>query len=289
MPTIKKTKVEFEGRIEEREAIVEPQHVQPWAQDAGLNAVGRPTPRVDGVARVTGQARYTHDLQLPGMLIGRFLRSPHPHARLVGIDSRRAEALPGVWLVWHIDQPPPVTHLEGRAVFDRELAYPGAEVAFLVAQDERTAEDALGLIEVDYEPLPFVHDLATATAPDAPPAIDGMAAGNVINPEGQVYRRGDMQAGEEEADVTVDLTFTTPIAAHCCLETHGSVVQWEGDQVTLWHSTQGVHGARSSLAQALGIPQDRVRVICNYVGGAFGSKWGAEPFTLLAALAARQT
>ncbi|MBN1581136.1 MAG: xanthine dehydrogenase family protein molybdopterin-binding subunit [Anaerolineae bacterium] len=288
MPTIKKTKVEFEGRIEEREAIVEPQHVQTWDQGARLAVVGQPAPRVDGIARVTGQAVYTHDVQLPGMLTGKFLRSPHPHARIVHIDSRKAEALPGVWLVWHCEQPPPVTDLEGRELFARELAYPGAEVAFVVAQDERIVEDAFKLIEVEYEALPFVHDLASATAEGAPPAFLD-AKSNVINPDGQIYQRGDIEAGQQDADVMVDLVFTTPTAAHCCLETHGSVVQWEGEQVTVWHSTQSIFGTRSSLAQALDIPQDRVRAICNYVGGAFGSKWGAEQFTLLAALAARQT
>ena len=89
--------------------------------------------------------------------------------------------------------------------------------------------------------------------------------------------------------MVVDLTFTTPVAAHCCMETHGSVAAWEGDQLTVYHSTQSIFGTRSSIADALGIPQDKVRVICNYMGGGFGSKWGAEPFTLLAAQAARET
>ena len=279
MPTIKKTKVEFEGRIEEREAIVEEERVERWAADASLSLVGQRTPRVDGVARVTGQAIYTHDVQLPGMLIGRFLRSPHPHARIRAMDSSAAEALPGVWLVWHRDQPPPVKRLGGREVFMDELAYQGAEVAFVLADDERIAEDALSLIRVEYEELPFVPDLASVSraeggaAEDAPPVLAGLP-GNLINPEGQVYERGDVERGVQDADVIVDLTFTTPVAAHCCMETHGSVARWEGDQVTIWHSTQGVFGARSSLAEALDIPQDKVRVICEYVGGGFGSKWG---------------
>ncbi|MBN1248947.1 MAG: xanthine dehydrogenase family protein molybdopterin-binding subunit, partial [Anaerolineae bacterium] len=87
MPTIKKTKVEFEGRIEEREVIVEEEHVLPWERDAEMRLVGKPTPRVDGVARVTGKARYTYDQRFPGMLVGRFLRSPHPHAKVKRIDA----------------------------------------------------------------------------------------------------------------------------------------------------------------------------------------------------------
>jgi xanthine dehydrogenase YagR molybdenum-binding subunit len=288
MPTIKKTKVEFEGRIEEREVIVEEEMVQPWGPEAQLRVVGQPVPRVDGVARVTGQAVYTQDIQLPGMLIGCFLRSSHPHARVKRIDSTKAEAMPGVWLVWHRFQPPPITHLGGREVFLEELAYQGAEVAFVAAQDERVAGDALAAIEVEYEELPFVHDLASATTEGAAEALAG-SGGNLITPGGDVYERGSVKQGEEEADVVVDLTFSTPVAAHCCMEPHGSAVRWEGDQLTVYHSTQGVFGARSSVAEALGIPLDKVRVICDYMGGGFGSKWGAESFTLMAALAARET
>lgn len=288
MPTIRVTKVEFEGRIEEREVIVEEENVQRWDEGAKLDVVGQPTPRVEGAARVTGQAVYTHDVQQPGMLIGCFLRSPHPHARIQRIDSSKAQALPGVWIVWHCDQRPPIERIGGREVFARELAYQGAEVAFVAARDERIAEDALKLIEVDYELLPFAPDLDTAIGQDAPPVFaDG--AGNVINPDGASYQRGDLERGREDAAVVVDLTFTTPIAAHCCLETHGSAAQWQGDQVTVWHSTQSVWGTRSSVAEVLDIPQDKVRAICDFVGGGFGSKWGAERYTLMAAVAARET
>lgn len=288
MPTIRKTKVEFEGRIEEREVIVEEEHVAPWGVDAELRVVGKSTTRVDGVARVTGQAVYTYDIQLPGMLVGRFLRSPHPHARVLSINSHRAEVMPGVWGVWHRWKPPAITHLDGQEVFAEELAYEGAEVAFVVAENERVLGDALSALAVEYEALPFVSDLVAAEADGAPEAILG-TGGNLIAPEPQIYRRGDVEAGLASADVVIDLTFTTPVAAHCCLEPHGSVAAWEGDQLTVYHSTQGVFGARSSIADALGLPLDKVRVICNYMGGGFGSKWGAETVTFLAAQAARAT
>ncbi len=288
MPTIKVTKVEFEGRIEEREAIVEEENVQRWDDGAQLDIVGQSTPRMDGVARVTGQAVYTHDVQRPGMLIGRFLRSPYPHARIQRIDSSKAEALPGVWIIWHREQPPPVERIGGRTLFAEELVYEGAEVAFVAARDERVAEDALKRIEVEYEVLPFASGLDTAIGQDAPVVFAGYQA-NIINPDGDVYQRGDLEQGRAEAEVTVDLTFTTPIAAHCCLETHGSAAQWEGNRVTVWHSTQSIWGTRSSVAEVLEIPQDKVRAICDYVGGGFGSKWGAERYTLMALLAARET
>jgi xanthine dehydrogenase YagR molybdenum-binding subunit len=287
MPTIKKTKVEFEGRIEEREVIVEEEHVETWERGRTMRLVGKPTPRVDGVARVTGKAHYTYDVQLPGMLIGRFLRSPHPHARIKAIDSSKAEALDGVACVWHRFQPPPVTHLNGREIFGEEVAYEGAEVAFVAARDARIAADALALIDVAYEPLAFAHNYPTATEDEAPAVVAG--EDNAITPEGDVYERGDVESGVGQSDVIVELSFTTPVAAHCCLETHGSVAAWEGDRLTVWHSTQSVFGTRSSVADALDIPQDKVRAICDYMGGGFGSKWGAEAFTLMAALAARET
>lgn len=288
MPTIKRTRVEYEGRIEEREVIVEEQRVAPWGPDAALRVVGRPTRRVDGVARVTGQARYTHDVQWQGMLVGRFLRSPHPHARLGRVDTSRAEAMPGVRLIWHRGSPPPVERMNGREVFGEELPYQGAEVAFVVADDERALEDALAAIVVEYEELPFVQSVAAATAEGAPMALLGTGT-NLIAPEGEIYERGSVERGLADADVTVEVRFRTPQAAHCCLETHGSAAVWEGDHVTVWHSTQSVFGARRSLAAALDIPQERVRAICEYVGGGFGSKFDAEVYTLMAALGARET
>jgi xanthine dehydrogenase YagR molybdenum-binding subunit len=288
MPVIRKTKVEFEGRIEEREVIVEEERVEPWDGAAQLRLVGKPVSRVDGAARVTGQAIYTSDVQLPRMLIGRILRSPHPHARLVAVDSARAEAMGGVWLVWHRDQLPPVLDLGGKPLFPDELTHEGDVVAFVVADDERVVDDALSAIEVAYHNLPFVVGLAAARAEDAPPAL-AQSESNIVDREGTAYGRGDVQRGLDEADVTVDLEFSTQVAAHCCMETHGSVARWEGDQLTLYHSTQGVFAARETMAEALGIDQDKVRAICEYVGGGFGSKWGAENYSLLAALASRET
>ena len=288
MPTIKKTKVEFEGRIEERDVIVEEEHVQPWDRDVDLRIVGKPTPRVDGVARVTGKAVYTQDVKLPGMLIGRFLRSPYPHAKLQAVDSTEAEAMPGVFGVWHHFQPPPVTHLEGREIFPEELAYEGAEVAFVVARGAEAAADALAAIDVTYEELPFAYDYESATSEEAPSVLLGEE--NLINPEGDIYERGDLEKGFEDADAVVDLAFATPIAAHCCLEPHGSVAAWEGDQVTVWDSTQAVFRTRSSVADALDMPMGKIRVICDYMGGGFGSKLtGLENFSLMAVLASQET
>ena len=288
MPRIERREVEFEGRIEQREIIVEEEGVEPWGADAQLRVVGRSARRVDGLARVTGQALYTTDIRLPGQLVARILRSPHAHARILSVEASAAESLPGVSLVWHRERLPPVVYFEGQRLFPDELAYEGQEVALVVAEDERTADEALAAIDVTYEELPVVESLDRALAPDAPPALLG-TDDNLINAGGRVYERGDLERGWAEADVTVDLHFTTPNAAHCPLESHATVARWEGNELTVWESTQGVFNVRSRLAEALGLPQDKVRVICNYMGGGFGAKQDPGRHTVLAALAARAT
>jgi CO/xanthine dehydrogenase Mo-binding subunit len=288
MPRIKITRSEFEGNVFERETIIPDEVLEPWAEDAQLRHVGRPLPRVDGHARVTGRALYTSDVRLPGMLFARFLRSPHPHGLVRAIDSAAAEALEGVYLVWHCDQPPPVNELGGRAVFGREVAYQGQEVALVVANSRERAAEAAGAIHVTYDPLPSAVDLDAALAEGAPAVLlDGET--NLINPGGEVYERGDPARGWQEAEATVDLTFTTAAAVHSALEPHGCVVQWQGDELTLWESTQGVFAARNWLAQTLNLPIDRVRVVCEYMGGGFGAKQSAGIHSMLAAQAARAT
>jgi len=288
MARIKKTQIEFEGRVYEREIVVPDQDVPPWGEDAELRLVGRPLPRVDGQARVTGQALYTADVRLPGMLHAHLLRSPQPHARVRAVDSTAAEAMAGVHLVWHVAQPPPVNQLRGRAIFQPELAYQGQEVALVVANSAETAARAAAAIEVTYEPLPFVPDLEAALAEDAPPALL-QEDGNLIDPEGKVYERGDPARGLVEADVTVELTYTTAAAVHSALEPHGCVARWHGDELTLWESTQGVFSTRNRVAEALGLPLDRVRVVCDFMGGGFGAKQSAGVHSVLAAQAARAT
>ncbi|MCL7455246.1 MAG: hypothetical protein M8467_19595 [Anaerolineae bacterium] len=148
MPELRTTQVEFEGRTEEREVIVEEEGVQSWATAAQLRVAGRPVARIDGHARVTGQATYTSDVRIPGMLHAQALRSPHAHAQVSAVDSASAEAMPGVHLVWHCQQPPPVTGSRGRPPLPEEVVYEGEEVALVVAVDRETAARAAAAIEV---------------------------------------------------------------------------------------------------------------------------------------------
>ncbi len=286
MPKLQKIQVEFEGRWREEEAIVEEDPLSPWKQDASLIHVGQPVQRVDGYERVSGRATYTCDVILPGMLYGKILRCPHPHARITRIDSSRAEALEGVFAVMTLENAPPIAFEGDRRLFEEELRYQGEEVAAVVADDEYTAVDALALIDVEYEILPHVVDLEAALAPDAPQVQPG---GNLLLGTRDIYQRGDLDAGFASADVIVEATYHTPTALHNSLETHGSVAQWINGKLTVWDSTQGVFNVRKSLAKALDLPFHRIRVIKQYMGGGFGSKLSMGKYTLLAALLSRST
>jgi xanthine dehydrogenase YagR molybdenum-binding subunit len=232
--------------------------------------IGQPTPRIDGALVVTGRAKYTHDIQLKGMLIGKILRSPHAAAEIVSLDLSRANSLPGVKAVLKLN--------EGR------VTYEGAQVAAVAAVDEKTAEEALGLISVEYRPLPYVVTPEKAMAEGAPQVL-GSANVEKINE----YTRGNIDQGFAEADLTLERTYRTAVEIHHPTETHGSVAKWDEDELTVWDSTQAIFNVRDGLARALGIPASKVRVIKMYMGGGFGSKLSLNEHTVVAARLAKET
>jgi xanthine dehydrogenase YagR molybdenum-binding subunit len=287
MPKVVKTKTEFEGHVFEEYVVVEGAGLSAWESQAPLKYVGQKTQRIDGPERVTGKALYTFDVQLPGMLYGKILRSPHPHAKIKHIDTRRAEKLPGVRAVLSHKNTPKIPFRQGQTfAFDEIVRYVGDEVACVVADEEEICQDALELVDVEYEVLPFVIDPEEALRPDAPKV---QPSGNLLNGKPDLYQRGDLQMGLAQAEVVVAGTFKTQCALHNCMETHGSVALWEGDSLTIWDSTQHIFGVRAGLAQLLGLPLHKVRVIKKYMGGGFGSKNGLGKYTLIAALGALRT
>jgi CO/xanthine dehydrogenase Mo-binding subunit len=264
--------------------VVETTSLPPWGADASLAIVGRPHPRIEGVEKVTGRARYAYDSQLPGLLYARVLRSPLPHARIRRIDASRAEALPGVRAVLSATNAPGIHWYKDSYLFHHTVRFIGDEVAAVAADTEEIAEDALRLIEVDYEPLPFVVDLAAALRPEAPKRREsGNSAG-----EPQIYQRGDPEAGFRDADVIIDEVYTTQTALHNCLEPHGCTAAWDGDRLTLWDSTQSVFEVREQVAEKLNLPEHHVRVIKQHMGGGFGSKQIAWKHTVIAALLSKE-
>ncbi len=286
MPKVIKTKTEFEGRTLEEYVVVEGEGLEPWEPHAPLKFVGKGISRIDGPERATGKALYTCDVQLPGMLYGKILRSPHPHAKIKKIDTHRAEKLPGVRAVLSSHNTPKISFRRQTFLFDEIVRYVGDEVACVIADSEEIAQDALELIEVEYEPLPFVLDPEEALQPDAPKVHSW---GNLLNGEPEVYERGDLNRGWAEAHVIVEGTFRTQCALHNCMEPHGSVALWEGDTLTVWDSTQHIFGVREGLARLLGLPLHKVRVIKKYMGGGFGSKNNLGKYTVIAALGAKVT
>jgi xanthine dehydrogenase YagR molybdenum-binding subunit len=286
------THLEFEGNVEETRVVVDGDEPPVWGEDAELRVVGQPTPRVDAHERVSGSAVYAYDVMLPGLLSAACLRSPHPHARVRSIDASAAEALPGVRAVFHrFNAGDLIGVRDDRRAFPEEVRYAGEEVALVVAETPEIADDALQLIAVEYELLPFVADPEEALAPDAP-RVSVTEDTNLIPGEpGQwprIYERGDIARGLSEAEVTVDFRFETPCALHNSMETHGTTAMWDGRTLTAWVSTQNIFGSRHQIAHALGLAENQVRVIKQYMGGGFGSKLGAGVSAILAAYAAQQ-
>jgi len=247
-----------------------PAEPQPEPKAPEFKYIGKPTARVDGREIVTGRAKFTHDIKLRGMLIGKILRSPYAAAEIVAIDLAPALALPGVMAALKL--------AEGK------VRYAGQQVAAVAAVDERTAEKALALVKVEYKTLPYVVDWEKARDAGSPQVRDDKPNVEKINE----YSRGDVEKGFAEADVVVERTYRTGFEVHNPTETHGSVAVWEGDHLVVYDSTQGIHGVRDGLARALKLPAANVTVIKNYMGGGFGSKLSLGDYTVAAANLARQ-
>ena len=271
--------------------------VKPEYQVVGTRPV-----RPDGVDKVTGRARYGADISLPGMLWGRVKRSPHAHARILSIDTSKAEALPGVHcVVTHADLPgatdevvdlgetvTPYKWTLENVFASEKVLYQGHAVSAVAAVDPHIAEDALDLIEVEYEPLTPVLSVHDAMADGAPILHPGMRTVEMVarfvpgdgrgeqetNIASQLeFRQGDLEAGFAGADVIVEGEFETAAAHQGYIEPQNGTAQWNSDgSLTIWVSTQGPFAARASLARMLGIPLSKVKVVPMEIGGGFGGK-----------------
>lgn len=279
------TKVETEGVVTQVTVEVPENEPAAWPPEADLATVGKPAPRVDGYEKVSGRAKYTYDVNLPDMVWMRILHSPVAHANLRGIDAEAARRRPGVHRVFtHEDVSGYSIPENGSQLLTEKARFAGDEIAAVVAETEAVAREAVDLIEVDYEELPFVVDAEEAMEPGAATIHEPPLMGQ----QPFVYERGDVEEGLAEADHVVEETFRSPCQVHACLETHCSVARWQGDELTVWDSTQAVHPNRQALAERLGVPLANVRVISLYSGGGFGSKLWLNKYTILAALAARE-
>ena len=249
-----------------------------------MKYVGRSIARVDAVDKVTGRAKFTGDLNVPGMLHGKILRSPYPHARIRGIDASKAAALPGVVAVLtskDISDTRPI--YSGRPVIALDKArYIGEPVAAVATEDIRTAEDALALIRVDYEELPAAAGIDAAIAKDAPLVHDD-APGNICGHER--VEKGDIQRGFAESEEIFEDTFTFPMVYHYALEPHSVIAQWTEEGVTVYSSAQHPFQVRGDIAKIFGLRPTQVRMVIPFLGGGFGSKSYTKFEPLVVALA----
>jgi len=280
----------------------------PWPANAELAVVGKPTARIDARAKVTGQARFTCDVRLRGLLHARRIVSSVPHARVLAIDTSHAERVPGVKAIHLIERA-----LEGPVLRDPSaeaggrypvVRYVGQPLGAVAAVTQEAADEAARLVEVSYGPLPFTVDMDQAMKAEAPPVYPGPVdqrasaggggavaglpqSGNVRGPT--LTTRGDVSAGFQEAEVIVEGTFTTQVQVHSAAETHGVVAHFDDGFLTVYASTQGTAGVRDDLALLFGLPKEHVRVLTEFVGGGFGAKFGAGSYGVLATELSKKT
>jgi 4-hydroxybenzoyl-CoA reductase alpha subunit len=249
--------------------------------------IGAPLPKVDAYAKVTGRALYADDFMLPRMLFGRLLRSPHPHARILSIDTRRALELPGVLAVITGEDLPQrfgilPSSQDEYALAIGKVRYVGDPVAAVAAIDPDILDEAVKLINVEYEVLPALMSIDEALANPEVKINDEARVGNIH--KAVSYEFGDIEAGFAAADYVREDWFFYEGNNHAPMEAHACVANWEphpsdpvGGKLTLWSSTQTPHYVHRELSKVLGLPQSHVRVIAPNVGGGFGGK--SDPFS----------
>jgi CO/xanthine dehydrogenase Mo-binding subunit len=263
--------------------------------DSSLKVVGTRPIRPDGVDKVTGRALFAADTRASGMLWGKILRSPHAHARIVAIDTSKAEALPGVHAVVTAADFPDIPSEEAfvgegpmnfrdlalNVMARKKVLYEGHALAALAATTQEIADQALALIDVTYEVLPHVIDVEQAMAPDAPVLHDDMFTAGV-NPKPEkpsniakvvTFKKGDVEAGFKDAEVIVEGSYTTQPVHQAYLEPHACLATHAADgQVSIHSSSQGHFMIRAYTAKLLGIPMSNIRVNPAEIGGGFGGK-----------------
>ncbi|MDG3002620.1 xanthine dehydrogenase family protein molybdopterin-binding subunit [Paludisphaera mucosa] len=242
-----------------------------WPETTRL--IGARIPRLDGMAKASGRAKYPSDIRPEGMLFGVMLTSPHANAVLKAVDVEAAKKMPGVKAVLVVATP-------GEA----KILYQGQEIAAVAAETEEKARDAVKAIKVEYEVLPHVVTERQAMAADAPKAFP---RGNTQ--AGRAQSRGKPDEAMQKAEVTIEGTYALPVITHVCLEPHGLTAEWKGtDSIVAYASTQSVSGVANDLVQNLGVEASKVTVLTEVMGGGFGSKFGADIWGVSAAKLAKE-
>jgi xanthine dehydrogenase YagR molybdenum-binding subunit len=237
-----------------------------WPPPAERHLIGKRISRIDGPWKASGRAKYAYDQNPPNMLYAKLVTSPYAHAKVTAIDTSAAESLSGVHAV-HIFTP-----------VGKEVNWEGQEVVAIAAETEELAEDAASRVKVEYEEMPFL-------VTDTDPQHAGEGRFRSLSEE----KTGDPEQAFQQADVTHEGTYGIPVITHCCMESHGSVAQWENGKLTAWLSTQNVSGVSGEYATPLNIPPANVNVQCQVMGGGFGSKFAADSWGVAAALLSQKS
>jgi xanthine dehydrogenase YagR molybdenum-binding subunit len=281
----------------------EPPELPPNAE---LRVIGKPVNRVDAVPKVMGKARYTYDVQLPGMLYARIVSSTVPHARIKSIDTSAAEAYPGVKAVHILDRVLSIAQLRDPGAEANEsyplVRYNGQPIAAVAAVTARVAKAAAKLVRIEYERFPHVTGLEEAMRDDAPVVFSGpteqaATAGGGGAPPGLPQKgnlrgpargglggggRGDVQQAFAQADHVLTREYRTQVQTHTPMETHGLVADWRDEELTLYASTQFTLSVRDEAAEVFKLPKEKIRVISEFTGGGFGAKFGIGNYGVLA-------
>jgi xanthine dehydrogenase molybdenum-binding subunit len=273
-----------------------------------MKVIGHATPRIDAPERVTGRAKYTNDIQLPGMLYAKVLRSPHPHARIKSVDASKAKAMPGVKAVlWHencqvvwgagsvaggqqySDEVKKNTK-QRRYIFNNPVRFVGEPVVAIAAVNRHLAEEALQQVVVDYEVLPHVVDQEAALKPDAPKIWPegNLCLNNRNEPVPLGQKRGNVEQAFAASSHVFEDRFSTSFVHNAQMEPRSCVALWEGDKLTVYTPTGGIANCRHDMARDLGMPDEKVRVICQYMGGNFGNKNQNQDADLITAMLAKE-
>ncbi|HEV2350187.1 MAG TPA: xanthine dehydrogenase family protein molybdopterin-binding subunit [Terriglobia bacterium] len=232
-----------------------------WPAPEKRKLIGKRIKRIDGGMKSSGQAKYSFDINRPGMLFAKVVRCPYAHAKITSVDTSEAEKMPGVKAVRVIQGP------------GKEIQWEGDEIAAVAATSEEAAEDAARKIKVAYEQMPFLvkeEDLSGASGFTKPAVTE---------------KAGDPDGAFQGSDVVIsEGYYGIPVITHCCLETHGQVAEWtDPENLKVWASTQGVSAIGGQFAEGMKISPNNVNIICNYVGGGFGSKFAADRWGLACA------
>ncbi|NWK43545.1 xanthine dehydrogenase family protein molybdopterin-binding subunit [Ralstonia pickettii] len=256
-----------------------------------MSNVGQPLDRTDGLLKVTGQARYAAEFQVPRLVHAVLVQSTVPAGRITRIDTHVAQAMPGVLLVMtHENAPrlpnggkPALEPPAGRVLSllqDDQVHYNGQPVALVVGDTLEHAQAAARMVRVEVAQQAARLDFETARADaHSPGKVQGQSADTM---------RGDLAAGMAQAAQRIEAVYGTPMETHNPMEPHATIAVWEGDSLTLYDSTQYVSGVRRTVAKTLGLSPDKLRVVCPFVGGGFGCKGSVWSHVVLAAMAARQ-